>query len=63
MNDKFLLMVKDDGIGFPDDLDFRNTGSLGLQLVNGLTDQIDGKLELDKSEGTLFKIIFKEMKM
>jgi PAS domain S-box-containing protein len=63
MNDKFLLMVKDDGIGFPDDLDFRNTGSLGLQLVNGLTDQIDGKLELDKSEGTSFKIIFKEMKM
>lgn len=62
-NDKFLLMVKDDGVGFPDDLDFRNTGSLGLQLVNGLTDQIDGKLELDKSEGTSFKIIFKEMKM
>jgi two-component sensor histidine kinase len=47
-------------VGFPEDLDFRNTKSLGLQLVNNLTRQIDGTIELDRSQGTEFKITFKE---
>ncbi len=59
-NDKFTLIVEDTGIGFPDDLDFKNTESLGLQLVNSLTNQIDGKIELDAHHGTKFKITFKE---
>lgn len=58
--DKFVLKVADNGVGVPDDLDFRNTSSLGLQLVNILTDQIHGKIELDKTNGTEFKITFKE---
>jgi two-component sensor histidine kinase len=35
---KIALTVGDNGIGFPEDLDFRNTESLGLQLVSTLTD-------------------------
>ncbi len=31
------------GIGFPPDLDFRNTETLGLQLVTALTGQLEGK--------------------
>jgi len=59
---KYMLIISDNGIGFPKDLDFKNTESLGLQLVNSLTGQIDGKIELDRSHGTEFKIIFKELK-
>ena len=50
------LMVSDNGVGIPEDLDFRNSNSLGLKLVNILTDQIGGRLELDRSKGTRFRI-------
>jgi len=55
------LTVNDDGIGFPEALDFRNTESLGLQLVNNLTQQINGEIELDRTDGTTFKITFTEI--
>jgi len=53
------LTVSDNGIGVPEGIDFNNSGSLGLKLVNILTDQIDGKLDLDQSKGTKFQIRFK----
>ncbi len=54
----FRLTVCDTGIGFPADLDFTNTNSLGLQLVNTLVNQLDGSIELKRQPGTEFKIIF-----
>jgi len=59
---KFTLIVSDNGIGFPRDLDFRKTESLGLQLVCTLVDQLEGTIELDRSGGSTFKISFKEPK-
>jgi PAS domain S-box-containing protein len=59
-NDEYQLKVSDTGIGFPPDLDYRNTDSLGMQLVTSLTRQIDGELELDTTKGTEFSIKFKE---
>jgi len=50
------LIVEDSGIGFPESIDFGNTRSLGLQLVNTLVDQIGGNIELEKGSGTRFKI-------
>jgi PAS domain S-box-containing protein len=61
-DEEYLLEVKDDGIGFSDDIDYKNTESLGLRLVTSLTEQIDGKIEFDNTSGTSFKIIFKEEK-
>ncbi|MDO8869681.1 MAG: histidine kinase dimerization/phosphoacceptor domain -containing protein [Methanobacteriaceae archaeon] len=60
-NNEFILKVKDNGMGLPEDLDFKQTQSLGLKLVNSLTEQIDGEVELNKTNGTCFKIIFKEI--
>ncbi|ADI73896.1 signal transduction histidine kinase [Methanohalobium evestigatum Z-7303] len=56
------LIVSDNGKGISDDIDFRESESLGLQLVNTLVEQIDGTIELDKSQGTEFIITFKELK-
>ena len=57
------MIVSDNGIGFPDKLDIRNTQSLGLQLVTGLIeDQLGGKIEINKDKGTEFRIRFKELK-
>ena len=57
-DNKFTMTISDNGIGFPTDLDLRNTDSLGLQLVATLVDQLEGTMELDKSDGTQFKIEF-----
>lgn len=56
----FNLTVKDDGIGFPSDVNYKNTDSLGLQLINSLTGQIDGQIILNTSNGTSFTIIFED---
>jgi PAS domain S-box-containing protein len=59
---RFTLIVRDNGVGFPENVDFRNTDSLGLQLVCTLTDQLDGAIELNRTGGTEFKITFGEIK-
>jgi PAS domain S-box-containing protein len=56
--EKYTLIVGDNGAGLPDGVDFRNSESLGLQLVNTLAGQLDGEIELDKREGTSFIINF-----
>lgn len=61
ISDKYELTIGDDGIGFPESLDFRRTDSLGLKIVNSLVDQIEGEITLDSTKGTEFKIIFNEL--
>jgi two-component sensor histidine kinase len=52
------LIVSDNGIGFPEHVDFRNASSLGLTLVNSLVQQLDGSIELDRRGGSTFTITF-----
>lgn len=56
---RILLSVSDNGIGFPEDIDFRSAGSLGMQLVNSLAIQLGGLISLDRSTGTSFTIEFR----
>ncbi len=55
----YVLSVEDDGIGFPKEIDFMNPSTLGLQIVQTLTQQLDGKIELETNGFTRFKISFK----
>ena len=57
-DNKYDLIIKDNGIGFPQDIDFRNTDSLGLQLVTSLTAQLGGEIKLERNGYTKFEIIF-----
>ena len=57
-NNMYTLIFSDNGIGFPDDLDFRSTETLGLQLVITLIKQLKGTIEINRSGGTRFKITF-----
>jgi len=50
--------LQDDGVGLPANFDLLKTETLGLQLVNTLVEQIEGKLEIEKVEGTKFAITF-----
>lgn len=54
----FILTISDNGVGISEDLDIKELDSLGLQLVIFLVDQLDGKLELKKGNGTEFIIRF-----
>ena len=57
----YCLIVKDDGIGIPDHIEPQSTDSLGMQLVYGLTEQLGGEIELNRQEGSQFKITFRKM--
>jgi two-component sensor histidine kinase len=52
------INISDNGKGLPKEIDFRNTESLGLQLVVSLVEQINGKIKLDTKKGTKFTIEF-----
>lgn len=54
----FNITVKDNGPGLPETTDIHNTKTSGLQLVNILTEQINGKLSLNIENGTEFNINF-----
>jgi two-component sensor histidine kinase len=57
-DDWITLTVADTGVGMPPDLDLRNTGTLGLQLVNMLVSQLSGELSVGRAGGTSFSIRF-----
>lgn len=44
------LLVEDDGIGIPEDLDLKASKSLGMRLVRSLTKQIGGTFDLSRLE-------------
>jgi PAS domain S-box-containing protein len=56
----YRLIVSDNGIGFPKTLDFTKTESLGLKIVCTLTEQLGGSIDLDRSMGSRFTIVFRE---
>lgn len=59
---RFELIVGDDGVGLPENIDLSNVkGSLGLQLVKILSKQLDASVELKRNPGTTFNIKFKEL--
>ena len=56
--DKFILVVKDDGVGIPEEIDLQNSPSLGLKLVSTLVGQLRGRVVLERGKGTKFSIEF-----
>lgn len=52
------LSVKDTGVGFAEGFDWRESDSLGLQLVSTLASQLHGTIQVDGTSGTSFKITF-----
>jgi PAS domain S-box-containing protein len=57
-NEEYTLIVSDNGVGLPQDLDVLATSSLGLQLVQTLTRQLGGRLNVERTGGTTFQITF-----
>lgn len=56
--DNLKLILGDNGVGLPQNIDYKNTESLGLQLVVTLVGQLNGSVELDNTNGTQYTILF-----
>lgn len=54
----FILTTSDNGVGLPKKFRLRQTKSLGLQLVQALTNQLKGSIKIDRRKGTRFRIKF-----
>ena len=55
---KIKLIIRDDGVGFTEDLKNAGQSSLGLQLIQDLSSQLNGTLKLNQKNGTSYTIIF-----
>ncbi|WP_269850509.1 sensor histidine kinase [Methanosarcina horonobensis] len=60
MRSGFTLIYSDNGGRFPENIDFKNPDTLGLQLVNALVEQLDGTIELEKGKETKFIMRFED---
>jgi PAS domain S-box-containing protein len=58
-NNDLILIVSDNGVGIPETVDFENPETLGLQLISTLANQLDGKIEQKRENGTMFILEFK----
>ncbi|MEH2241578.1 PAS domain S-box protein [Nostoc sp.] len=54
----FTLIIRDNGIGIPENFDSKKAKTLGITLVQGLVKQLRGSLEINSQQGTEFKITF-----
>jgi PAS domain S-box-containing protein len=55
---KYLLTVKDNGIGLPASLNLSEQKTLGLKIVENLVYQLNGKFTIEVNHGTQFNITF-----
>jgi len=52
------LVVSDNGVGLPAGFDVQRSGSLGLQLVSTLAEQLDASLTITSRGGARFEVAF-----
>jgi two-component sensor histidine kinase len=57
-NTQIELSISDNGIGLPEGLRGQNSSTLGLKLINGLTEDIGGVLTIKSEKGTTILVRF-----
>jgi len=55
---KVRISVRDNGKGMAQEYDLKNPTTLGLQLIDALTSQLNGEVEMIRKDGTIFNITF-----
>ena len=57
-----FLNISDNGVGMPNEINIKNTETLGFQLVHALVDQLDGIIVVNNKNGTEYLIKFEQVK-
>ncbi len=52
------LTIEDDGVGIPEGIGIDNSQGFGLILIGNLTDQLKGRMRIERGEGTRFVLEF-----
>lgn len=55
-----MLIIADDGAGFPENFDFNKDGNMGFKLIRGLVDQVGTSIDISRDNGTKFILKFKD---
>jgi two-component sensor histidine kinase/integral membrane sensor domain MASE1 len=55
---KLELLVSDNGIGLPEQLDPKQSSSLGMELIHTLAEQLGGHLRIERTPRTCFSVVF-----
>jgi len=53
-----LLVISDNGVGMPGEYNNKKSGSLGLSLMKGLSEDLDGNFSIENNNGTIITISF-----
>lgn len=55
------LLIKDNGIGIPEDFNMKTSNSLGLRIVEMITKQLQGEFSVIRNDGTEFTVRFPQI--
>jgi two-component sensor histidine kinase len=58
-NEYYLLTIKDNGIGLPENFNSQLTNSLGMNLIRGLSEQLQGEFSIQNNQGTQITVTIK----
>ena len=61
-DDTYTLTIKDNGVGLPEGFDYKEAGTMGLQLVNILATQLSGTFQIKSDKGTEAIVMFNTRK-
>ena len=56
-NNTILMRVKDNGVGLPEE--YKQKQSLGVTVIESLSEQLDGNFTFSNDNGTCFELKFK----
>jgi two-component sensor histidine kinase/PAS domain-containing protein len=57
--DQITLMVKDDGVGFPDGFNIKDSKGFGMMLIDMLIGQLGGSISIENHHGVTSTVTFK----
>ena len=58
--DSYELVIADDGVGLPADFDPTRSRSLGMTLIRGFSEQLEGQLKIVSPPGLNIRLVFSE---
>jgi len=61
-SNKYLMIIRDNGVGLPKDFEIEKSDSLGMKLINSIVNQLNGNIEIKSEKGTEFKIVIEDLK-
>jgi len=60
LGNQITLELADTGVGIKEDLRHPDAGAMGIELMKGLTKEIDGEISFDTTHGLKIKVVFRQ---